>query len=52
MIAVQQNGEEEDRYEVRPLIQEKFKKLSSGQEVVFFINDEDKVTDVAFVEKE
>ncbi|MDR4461085.1 MAG: hypothetical protein MRJ67_11310 [Nitrospirales bacterium] len=52
MIAVQQNGEEEDRYEVRPLIQEKFKNLSSGQEVVFFINDEDKVTDVAFVEKE
>jgi hypothetical protein len=52
MIAVQPDGEEEHQYEVRPLIQEKFKKLSSGQEVVLFVDDEDKVTDVAFVEKD
>lgn len=51
MIAVQPDGEKEHQYEVRPLIQEKFKKLSSGQEVVLFVDDEDKVTDVAFVEK-
>ncbi len=52
MIAVQPDGEKEHQYEVRPLIQEKFKKLSSGQEVVLFVDDEDKVTDVAFVEKD
>ena len=52
MIAVQPDGEKEHEYEVRPLIQEKFKKLSSGQEVVLFVDDEDKVTDVSFVEKE
>jgi len=52
MIAIQPDGEKEHQYEVRPLIQEKFKKLSSGQEVVLFVDDEDKVTDVAFVEKD
>jgi hypothetical protein len=51
MIAVQPEGGKEHKYEVRPLIQEKFKKLSSGQEVVLFVDDEDKVTDVSFVEK-
>ncbi|HNP27846.1 MAG TPA: hypothetical protein PKK23_02290 [Nitrospirales bacterium] len=48
-ISVQQNGQKEHRYEVRPLIQEKFKDLSPGQEVVLFVDDEDKVTDVAYI---
>ncbi|MFZ1747413.1 MAG: hypothetical protein WBO24_20615 [Nitrospirales bacterium] len=52
MIAVQPDGEKEHQYEVRPLIQEKFKKVSSGQEVVLFVDNENKVTDVAFVEKD
>ncbi len=51
-VSVQPDGKKEQRYEVRPLIQEKFKKLTSGQEVVLFVDDENKVTDVAFVEKE
>ncbi len=50
MIAVQPDGKKEHQYEVRSLIQEKFKKLSSGQEVVLIVDDEDKVTDVAFLE--
>ncbi|HSF11053.1 MAG TPA: hypothetical protein VLA60_16700 [Nitrospirales bacterium] len=52
MVTVQLDGKKEQQYEVRPLIQEKFKKLSSGQEVILFVDDENKVTDVAFVEKD
>lgn len=44
-IKHEENGEQQ--YEVRPLIQEKLKNLSSGQMVVLFIDDENKVTDVS-----
>jgi len=52
MVSVQEDGKKEQQYEVRPIIQDKFKKLSSGQEVILFVDDENKVTDLAFVEKE
>ncbi len=52
MVSVQQDGKKEQQYEVRPLIQDKFKELSSGQEVILFVDEENKVTDLAFVEKE
>lgn len=51
MISVQQDGKKEQQYEVRNLVQDKFKKLSSGQEVILFVDDENKVTDVSFIEK-
>ncbi|WP_342347921.1 hypothetical protein [uncultured Nitrospira sp.] len=51
-VSVQQDGKKEQQYEVRTLIQDKFKNLSSGQEVVLFVDDENKVTDVSFIEKE
>ncbi|MEO8326224.1 MAG: hypothetical protein ABI618_10260 [Nitrospirota bacterium] len=51
MISVQQDGKKEQQYEVRTIIQDKFKKLSSGQEVILFVDDENKVTDVSFIEK-
>lgn len=50
IIAIEQQGQEKE-YEVRILIQEKFKNLSPGQSVVLFIDDGNKVTDVSF-EKE
>jgi hypothetical protein len=49
-ISIEENGEEQ-QYEVRSLVQEKIKNLSSGQSIVLFIDDENKVTDVSF-EKE
>lgn len=52
MISVQQDGKKEQQYEVRTIIQDKFKKLSSGQELILFVDEENKVTDVAFVGKE
>lgn len=51
-ISIKQNGKGEQRYEVRPLSQEKFKDLSSGQVVVLFIDDENKVTGVSFTKNE
>lgn len=51
-ISIQEeNGSKEQKYEVRPLVQEKIKKLSKGQIVVLFIDDENKVTDAAFSKK-
>jgi hypothetical protein len=47
MIAIQK-GNEEQQYEVRSMVTEKFKDLSPGQSVVLFLDDEDKVTDVSF----
>lgn len=52
MVSVQQDGKKEQQYEVRPLVQDKFEKISSGQEVILFVDDENKVTDLAFIEKE
>ncbi|MDT3778745.1 hypothetical protein PJI16_14360 [Nitrospira sp. MA-1] len=51
-VSVQQDGKKEQQYEVRSIIQDKFKNLSSGQEVVLFVDEENKVTDVSFIEKE
>jgi hypothetical protein len=50
-ISIKPNGNGEQRYEVRPLTQEKFKNLSSGQVVVLFIDEENKVTDVSFTKE-
>lgn len=52
MVSVQQDGKKEQQYEVRPIIQDKFTKLASGQELTLFVDDENKVTDVSFIEKE
>jgi hypothetical protein len=46
-ISIEENGKEQ-QYEVRLLIQKKIKNLSSGQSIVLFIDDENKVTDVSF----
>jgi hypothetical protein len=50
-ISIQQERKGEQQYEVRPLTQEKLKNLSSGQVVVLFIDDENKVTDVSFTKE-
>lgn len=50
-ISIQQEGKGEQQYEVRPLTQEKLKNLSSGQVVVLFIDDKNKVTDVSFTKE-
>ncbi|MGD9852826.1 MAG: hypothetical protein AB7T38_16355 [Nitrospirales bacterium] len=49
-ISIQENGKEQ-QHEVRSLIHGRLKSFSSGQSIVLFINDENKVTDVSF-EKE
>jgi hypothetical protein len=50
-ISIKKAGSSEQEYEVRPLIQEKMQNLSAGQAVVLFLDDENKVTDVAFSPK-
>jgi hypothetical protein len=39
-------------YEVRPLVQQRLAKLSKGDAVVLLVDEENKVTDVAFLPKE
>ena len=41
----------EQSYEVRPLIQQRLAKLSKGDAVVLFVDEDNKVTDVAFIPK-
>jgi len=43
------NDGKERSYEVRPLIEERLRTLSKGDSVVLLVDDEDKVTDVAFM---
>jgi hypothetical protein len=46
-IAIRTEGGKEQPYEVRPLAQQKLTQLSEGDAVMFFVDDENKVTDVA-----
>lgn len=46
-ITVQTEKGDERRYEVRPLVQPRMVQLSTGDEVVLLMDDENKVTDVA-----
>jgi hypothetical protein len=48
-IVIRTEDGTEHSYEVRPLIQVKLAKLSSGDAAVLLVDDEHKVTDVAFV---
>ncbi len=48
-ISVKTEDGKEHSYEVRPLIQERLAKISTGEAVVLLVDDENKVTDVSFV---
>lgn len=48
-ISIRSNDGNEHSYEVRPFIQQRLGTLSKGDTAVLLIDDEDKVTDVAFV---
>ena len=50
VISIQGNDGKERSYEVRPLIEERLKTLSKGDSVVLLVDDENKVTDVAFLQ--
>ena len=46
---IRTEGGTEHSYHVRPLIQPRLAKLSKGDAAVLLVDDENKVTDVAFV---
>lgn len=46
-ITIQTQDGPEQSYEVRPLIQKNFAKLSKGETVILFVDDENKVTDAS-----
>jgi hypothetical protein len=48
-LTIRTDGGKEQRYEVRPLIQSRVATLSQGDAVVLLVDEENKVTDVAFV---
>ena len=48
-IVIRTEDGTEHSYKVRPLIQPRLEKLSTGDAAVLFVDDEHKVTDVAFV---
>jgi hypothetical protein len=48
-IVIRTDNGQEHRYEVRPLVQPRLAQLSTGDAAVFLVDDEHKVTDVAFV---
>jgi hypothetical protein len=48
-ITIRTDAGTERRYAVRPLSQQRLAQLSKGQAVVLFIDDDNQVTDVAFV---
>lgn len=48
-ISVKTEDGKEHSYEVRPLIQERLAKVSTGDAVVLLVDDENKVTDVSFI---
>lgn len=50
-ITIRTEGGTEHSYQVRPLIQPRLAKLSKGDAAVLLVDDENKVTDVAFVPK-
>ncbi len=51
-IVIQPKNGKAESYEVRPLIQERLKTLSTGDAAVLFVDQERKVTDAAFVPRE
>ena len=51
-IVIQTEEGKEQPFEVRPLAQQRLAKLSNGDAVVLLVDDESKVTDVAFVPKQ
>lgn len=48
-ITIRTENDKEQSYEVRPLIQPRLAKLSKGDAAVLLVDEENKVTDVAFV---
>ncbi|MBS0169811.1 MAG: hypothetical protein JSR62_05610 [Nitrospira sp.] len=50
-ITIRTDGGREHSYRVRPLIQPRLAKLSKGESAVLLVDDENMVTDVAFVPK-
>ena len=48
-LTIRTDGGQEQRYEIRPLIQSRVAALSKGDAVVLLLDEENKVTDVAFV---
>ena len=48
-LTIRTDGGQEQRYEIRPLIQSRVATLSKGDAVVLLLDEENKVTDVAFV---
>jgi translation initiation factor IF-1 len=51
-IAIRTENGNEQPYEVRPLIQQRLAHISKGDAVVLLVDEENKVTDVAFVPSE
>ena len=52
IITIRTEDGKEQRYEVRPLIQQRLAKLSKGDAAVLLVDEENKVSDVAFQPRE